>query len=45
MTDEEYDKRAEASDESARMNMPDTFAEQMSQVITSIDENEDDFPF
>lgn len=45
MTDEEYDKRAEASDESARMNMPDAFAEQMSQVITSIDENEDDFPF
>lgn len=45
MTDEEYDKRAEASDESARMNMPDAFAAQMSQVITSIDENEDDFPF
>jgi len=45
MTDEEYDKRAEASDESARMNLPDAFAAQMSQVITSIDENEDDFPF
>jgi len=45
MTDEEYDKRAEASDESARMNMPDAFAAQMSQVITSIDENEDGFPF
>jgi hypothetical protein len=45
MTDEEYDKRAEASDESARMNMADAFAAQMSQVITSIDENEDDFPF
>lgn len=45
MTDEEYDKRAEASDESARMNMPDAFASQMSQVITSTDENEDGFPF
>lgn len=45
MTDEEYNKRTKESDESARMNMPDAFAAQMSQVITSIDENEDGFPF
>lgn len=45
MTDEEYAKRSEINEESAWMNRSEALVAEMSQIVTSTDETEDNFPF
>lgn len=45
MTDEEYAKRSEMNEESAWMNRSEALVAEMSQIVTSTDETEDNIPF
>lgn len=45
MTDEEYDKRSKANNASVWMNKADAFDAEITQIATSTDETEDNFPF